>query len=464
MQYLHPSLLGRMKLVTTNRSLMIKPFLLLAGLALTITVNADNITFVDSHVKEICVEHWDTDHDGELSTDEAAVVLTLHNYFSYDEEVTSFDELQYFTSVQNLMTSEFSGCDYLTSIQLPAQLKTIGSGAFRNCIRLKSIDIPDMVTTINDQAFLGCFSLTSLRLGASLKTIAEMAFKGCNTIQSLLVPSSVSSISQNAFQGCTSLASITVAEDNQVYDSREDCNAIVTSSTNTILLGCYNTTFPSSVVAIGASAFYGCSRLQNINVPEGITSIGTSAFSSCKNLITAVLPTTLTTLGNSAFDGCSSLTDVHISEGLTTIEPSAFYGCRSLTHITIPSTVTAIKSYAFYECTSLVEVTVGFSTPMSISSTTFSNRKKATLYVPIGCVDAFKNANYWKEFNNIYEQLIPGDVNHDGSVNVLDVTLVIDYILDKNPENFHYEEANVNGDEYINVLDVTKIIDIILGK
>ena len=443
---------------------MRKSLFLLSGLLLAMAAYADNITFADTHVKEICVEHWDTDHDGELSTDEAAAVLTLHNYFSYDEGVRSFDELQYFTSVQNLVTNEFSGCEYLTSIQLPAQLKTVGSGAFRNCIRLKSIDIPDMVTTINDQAFLGCFSLTSLRLGESLKTIGETAFKGCNTIQSLIIPSSVSSISQNAFQNCTSLAAITVAEDNQVYDSRENCNAIVTSSTNTIMLGCYNTTFPSSVVAIGPSAFYGCSRLQSINVPEGITSIGTSAFSSCKNLTTAVLPTTLITLGNSAFDGCSSLTDVHLSEGLTTIEPSAFFGCRSLTHITIPSTVTAIKSYAFNECSSLVEVTVGFSTPMSINSTTFSNRKKATLYVPIGCVDAFKSATYWQDFKSIKEKLIPGDVNHDGSVNVLDVTLVIDYILDKKPENFHYEEANVNGDEYINVLDVTKIIDIILGK
>ena len=84
--------------------------------------------------------------------------------------------------------------------------------------------------------------------------------------------------------------------------------------------------------------------------------------------------------------------------------------------------------------------------------------------MPPGCLEAFESANYWREFKQIVEWFPMGDVNHDGSVNVLDVTLVIDYILDKNPENFHYEEANVNGDEYINVLDVTKIIDIILGK
>lgn len=427
-------------------------------------IQAENITFADSHVKAICVEHWDTDGDNELSTDEAAAVQTLNNYFSFDEEVVSFDELRYFTGVETLLMSEFFDCKNLTSILLPAQLKSISSNAFNSCISLESIVIPDMVTNIDELAFQGCFSLTSLRLGASLKTISQMAFNGCNRIQSLFIPSSVTNISPSAFQGCTSLASIAVAEDNQVYDSREDCNAVVATKTNTLHLGCYNTTFPSSVVAIGTCAFYGCSRLQSITVPEGITSIGPSAFSSCKNLTTVVLPTTLTTLGNSAFYGCSNLTDVHISEGLTTIESSAFYSCSSLTRITIPSTVTVIKNLAFYECSELVEVTVGFSSPLTISSGTFSNRRKATLYVPVGCVQAFNQTEYWRDFKNIEEQRIPGDVNHDGFVNIYDVTLMIDYILGLDPENFHITEADINDDTFINIYDVTLLIDIILNK
>ena len=57
-----------------------------------------------------------------------------------------------------------------------------------------------------------------------------------------------------------------------------------------------------------------------------------------------------------------------------------------------------------------------------------------------------------------------GDANHDGKVNVLDVTLVIDYILDRVPKDFYFNEADVNEDHLINVLDVTLIIDIILNK
>ncbi len=443
---------------------MKKSAILLLCLAVSMATQAENITFADSHVKAICVEHWDTDGDKELSMDEAAAVQSLHNYFSFDEGVGSFDELQYFTSLETLVMSEFYDCKYLTSIVLPAQLTTISSNAFHNCIRLKSIDIPDKVTTIDELAFQGCFSLATLRLGESLKTIGQMAFSGCNSIQSLHIPSSVSSISPSAFQECTSLAAITVAEENAKYDSRDGCNAIVTSSTNTILLGCYNTTFPSSVVAIGTCAFYGCKRLQSVNVPEGIITIGASAFSGCKGLTAVTLPTTLTTLGNSAFDGCSNLTDVQLSEGLTTIESSAFYSCRSLTHISIPSTVTAIKSLAFYECPSLVEVTVGFSTPLTIGSTVFSNRRNATLYVPKGCVQAFKQAEYWRDFKNIEEQRILGDVNHDGFVNIYDVTLMIDYILGLDPANFHVTEADINDDTFVNIYDVTLLIDIILNK
>lgn len=255
-----------------------------------------------------------------------------------------------------------------------------------------------------------------------------------------------------------------MAPGNTVYGSREGCNAVVQTATNTMVLGCQSTTFPEMVTVIGPCSFLGCKKLTAINLPEGITAIGSSAFSGCTNLTTAVLPTTLTSLGNSAFYGCTSLTDVRLAEGLSNIESYAFYSCRNLTHITIPSTVTVLKNYAFYECPSLVEVTVGFSTPLSIGSSTFSNRRKATLYVPKGCVQEFRQASYWNEFKSIEEQRILGDVNHNGFINIYDVTLMIDYILGLAPTNFHVTEADINDDTFINIYDVTLLIDIILNK
>ena len=426
--------------------------------------HAENITFADPHVKAICVEHWDTDGDGELSMDEAAAVTSLLNHFMGDEGVSSFNELQYFTGVHTLLTSEFSGCKYLTSIQLPPQLNAINGNVFRSCVRLTALDIPGSVTTIDEFAFYGCFSLATVNFNEGLKTIGEMAFNGCSGLLRVDLPSTVKSIAATSFQGCPSIEAITVAPGNTVYDSREGCNAVVNTANNQIVLGCQNTTFPETVTAIGSCAFLGCKKLTAINLPEGITGIGSSAFSGCTNLTTAVLPATLTSLGNSAFYGCTNLTDVRLAEGLSNIESYAFYSCRNLTHITIPSTVTVLKNYAFYECPKLVEVTVGFSTPLSIGSNTFSNRRNATLYVPKGCVQEFRQASYWNEFKNIEEQRIPGDVNHDGFINIYDVTLMIDYILGLDPTNFHITEADINDDTFINIYDVTLLIDIILAK
>ena len=443
---------------------MKKTAILLLCLAVSMATQAENITFADSHVKAICVERWDTDGDKELSMDEAAAVVSLQNAFTGDEGVVSFRELLYFTGVDELLVNEFSGCKYLTDIVLPPQLTSIGGNALRSCIRLESIDIPGSVKTVDEYAFYGCFRLAAVAFHEGLKTIGANAFNGCDALLGIDIPSTVSSIAQTSFQNCPSLASITVAEDNAKYDSRDGCNAIVTTSTNTILLGCRNTVIPETVTVIGSCAFFGCTKLQSIDIPEGVKGIGSSAFSGCKGLTAVALPSTLTSLGNSAFYGCSKLTDVHLSEGLNNIESYAFYSCRSLTHISIPSTVTVLKDFAFYECPSLVEVTVGFSTPLTIGGSTFSNRRNATLYVPKGCVQDFKQAEYWRDFKNIEEQRILGDVNHDGFVNIYDVTLMIDYILGLDPANFYVTEADINDDTFVNIYDVTLLIDYILNK
>ena len=154
------------------------------------------------------------------------------------------------------------------------------------------------------------------------------------------------------------------------------------------------------------------------------------------------------------FDGCSSLTELDLSKlnvNQAIYEYNMLHGCTKLTKLSVHPSMESlyIKACAGVgtetdPCTLLVPK--GFEFPEDTDT---------TQPVFMWCGGYFTLGGY------IYT---PGDVNHDGSVNVLDVTLVIDYILDKNPVDFHYEEANVNGDEYINVLDVTKIIDIILGK
>jgi hypothetical protein len=91
----------------------------------------------------------------------------------------------------------------------------------------------------------------------TVAAIADMAFKGCKQLTSVAIPASVTQIPSGLFYGCSNLTTITVAQENSVFDSREGCNAIVRTSTNTIIAGCKNSTFPTSVSTIGECAFYG---------------------------------------------------------------------------------------------------------------------------------------------------------------------------------------------------------------
>ena len=435
------------------------------GLAMLSQVsNAENIVFEDDAVKTICVGNWDQDKDGELSIEEAASVAYLSSAFSFNSTIKCFDELRFFTGLTLIGNYEFINCSSLEHITIPAGVTQIKTQAFFGCSSLMNVTIPGNVASIGDLAFDGCSGLTQVVFESGVQSIGEKAFYYCSSLSKVDIPATMTSISSDAFGSCENLGEITIDLENNVYDSRENCNAIIKTGTNTLLLGCKNSTIPDGVTAIGAAAFIGCAGLTSIEIPSSVITIGASAFSGCKGLTAVSIPSSVVELGSNAFVNCTSLSSLYLSEGVAEMGRNTFTGCSSLTEVTLPSTITYIGTDAFSDCPILFTVHVMFKSPLKISASTFSTRRAATLYVPIGCVDAFKSADYWKDFKSIVEWFPMGDVNHDGSVNVLDVTLVIDYILDKKPENFHYEEANVNGDEYINVLDVTKIIDIILGK
>lgn len=144
------------------------------------------IIFADLKVKELCVANWDTNHDGELSMAEAAAVTELGEVFKNNEEITSFDELQYFTG-----------------------LTSIGAGAFDNCHNLISVVIPVQVTSLESCAFIGCWSLPALVIPDGVTNIHEMALAWCG-LTSITIPSSVTYMESRALTDNASLTSITV--------------------------------------------------------------------------------------------------------------------------------------------------------------------------------------------------------------------------------------------------------------
>ena len=261
-------------------------------------------------------------------------------------------------SVTSIGYSAFSDCYSLTSITIPNSVTSIESNAFYNCISLTSITIPNSVTSIGSYAFRGCSSLTSITIPNSVTSIESNAFYNCISLTSITIPNSVTSIGSYAFRGCSSLTSITVDDGNTIYDSRNNCNALIETSTNTLICGCSSTIIPNSVTSIESYAFYNCSSLTSITIPNSVTSIGYGAFSVCSSLTSITIPNSVTSIGYSAFSYCSSLTSISIPNSVTSIAYSAFSDCSSLTSITIPNSVTSIELEAFGGCSSLTSITI----------------------------------------------------------------------------------------------------------
>ncbi len=405
---------------------------------------AENIQFADANVKAKCVANWDTNGDGELSYAEAAAVTDLGDVFAENWDgpddalrIRSFDELQYFTgltqvgnfqycyflesikfpqtlrsfkyrsfwvcdcldnvvipkSVTYFPSEVFDGCRNMTSLRvedgnlyydsrddcnavietssntliagcknttIPNTVTAIGQGAFSMCYDMESIQIPGSVESIGDVAFYDCYALPSIEIPNSVKSIGWLAFCQCYSLQSLRIPASVTSIGTPFMQSCYSVESLQVDADNLYYDSRDGCNAIIETSTNTLIAGCMNTVIPNTVTRIGEEAFWGCSGLTSIVIPNSVTSIG--------------------------------------SDGLSY--------CNGLTAIDIPSSIVLLEQRAL-SSRYIVDVTVHWNYPLAITADVFSdmNLSAATLHVPYGTKFLYETAEVWRDFGTIIEDV-----------------------------------------------------------
>lgn len=218
-------------------------------------------------------------------------------------------------------------------------VKNIKSAAFFRSQNLTSIVIPEGVESFGYASFKDCSNLVSITLPNSLCSIGERAFVGCVSLTSITIPSKVTYIGDEAFEYCYSLESLVVDDGNPKYDSREGCNAIIKTSTNTLIVGCKSTIIPDSITTLGISAFGGCSDLTSIKIPNSIVRIERFAFKDCDNL-----------------------REVTIPEGVKFIGDHCFYECRLLSSITIPSSVVKI-SPLMTELTSLTSIVVEKENP-----------------------------------------------------------------------------------------------------
>lgn len=176
-------------------------------------------------------------------------------------------------------------------------------------------------------------------------------FMGCASLTGITIPSNVTSISIEAFESCAALASISVEQGNPVYDSRNNCNAIIETSSNKLLFACNNTTIPSTVVSIGSYSFSNCYDMESITIPGSVRTIESDAFYSC-GISSVTIGNGVTSIGNYAFHE-TNLTSITIPASVTSIGDIILLSCFDMTTIVVDSNNTVYDSRN--SCNAIVE-------------------------------------------------------------------------------------------------------------
>ncbi len=347
--------------------------------------NADGVTIYYNYIndkKELEVTCKIHPEDTNFRSYSDAVVIP--------EEVTYMDKTLKVTSIGYLA---FCNCSRLTSITIPNSVTSIGIEAFRTCQRLRYVHISDLESWCKiafsrassnplcyaHHLFLNGEEIKDLVIPNSVTSIGDYAFYGCSGLTSITIPNSVTSIGYRAFNNCSALTAIQVEDGNTVYDSRNDCNAIIETTSNTLLFGCQNTIIPNDVVTIGECAFWGCSPLTAITIPNSVTSIGRCAFTNCSGLTSISMPNSVTSIDYCAFSDCRNLATVIIGNALTNIGEGAFIRCSHLKDMycyaeQIPELGNNVFDYSHYN---------------------------ATLHVPEVSLEAYNTTEQWMDFGII---------------------------------------------------------------
>ena len=282
------------------------------------------------------------------------------------------------------------------------------------------------VTSFAEYTFKNPY-INKVNIPEGIETINDHAFSHCNLNGVINIPASVKHIGKACFEPHFYIEGFTVSAGNTTYDSREQCNAIIETATNTLVAGCKNTFIPGSVTAIAANAFVGIlkgenivlppsiksigeraffhSGIKEIDIPEGVTKIEQYTFQWSENLHRVTLPQSLTEIEFGAFSHCS-FDEISIPDAVSHIGEYAFDCCESLTTVTIGCGTREIGEAAFYGCKRLKKVVsrIPADSLFILHSSVFSDIDKGcVLYVPRGAKKAYQSTPGWRKFTRIVE-------------------------------------------------------------
>lgn len=365
------------------------------------------------------------------------------NDLSMGSSVTEIhDNAFYGTSIANVTLPEtlitiengaFAATN-LTEITIPCNVTTIGK-AFSACDRLSTLNynaihcteyamnntieilnIGGMVKVLPEKLVADCEKLRNVTIPESVTEISFRAFYMCKGLTELAIPSSIVSIDSEAFRGCSGLEKIVVDEANTIYDSRNNCNAIIETQTNKLLIGCKETIIPEDIVTIGTCAFADCTTLTAITVPNSVTQIDGNAFSGCTGLTEFTIPQNIKQIKINAFQNCSNMAilyynaesceasdgfencyfikKAYIGDSVKTLPKSLFEKCSGLTDVIFGKNVTEIGASVFYQCTSLTNVVLPEGLKVLSEQTFYGCSSLPTVILPEGMTEIGVNAFY----------------------------------------------------------------------
>ena len=265
--------------------------------------------------------------------------------------------------------SVFKDKKTIVNLKIEENIKSIGANAFQNCVNLEKVEVPSTVTEIGECAFDNCTRLSHIvsRVKSTFPINKNVFAESIYPTAKLYVPT-VTSADYKTTAGWENFRHILVGDMKEV--TQEDITYYLVQGQNIATLVKASTsaaevTIPATVkdgeitynvTDIGAYAFSGIGSLKKLTISKGVKSIGTGAFQNCSNLEKAVLPASLSSIDDYAFDNCNRLSLV-MSNG---------------------------------------------KAPVEISDNVFSTYT-ATLNVPIGSADSYRNADGWKLFSTILE-------------------------------------------------------------
>ena len=344
----------------------------------------------------------------------------------------------------------------LTSVTLPASATRIGEGAFAGCTKISSLTLPAALEQLGDYAFAGCTSLRQANFYPAIRVIGKGAFKNCTELTKSGVsstPANLVEICDEAFMGCKKLTSFTF---NGKIGSIGN-EAFAYSGMQTVTL--YEN---QALTSLGDFAYCGA-PLQTANFPSSVVTIGKGMLMYTP-LNTVTLPQRVTLLPDYLLAGDDAVTRLTLGNDIQTIGEAAFYEMSGITQLTLPASLQHIGANAMAGMTGLERISIKATAVPTLGEDVWLavDQPSVTLAVPQQAISQYQAAEQWKRFI-IEADGIPGDIDHNGIVDVGDLSLIIDYMVGLSPTPFDFAAADLTGDNIIDVSDMNLLLNIILS-